>query len=419
MRRIGIFIFAIILAGCSADMTARLDDVQAGYAASDYAVADAFAGGRDMASQNNLEILISADAAFHKNDFAASDAAYEEFNHRNIDLTGGDIGREIGALLGGNMSNDYRPYMMDALFVSYYQLWNALAMGNTNDARVIINQSYARQQKMSREYDTLVQETQKSVGDNQTLANKINAENSQWAAFRDIMNPELRYLSGIYFLNMGDFSNAKTYLARTDGMTGGARPVADDLGAARAGRAPQNTVWVFIEDGFAPRLYENRIDMPFMTDNGMTVISLALAEPVFWDGATPIDGAVQIANIDALFMTEFTQYSVNAALRAFAAATSRAMLQSAMYNSNSDAAPLLGLISTIYSVSTTDAEVRSWPTLPQTISVLRTKNDHSGHLDITSHGDVVATAEIPKNGNCLVYVRILGGTPDVKVIQIK
>ena len=419
MRRIGIFIFAIILAGCSADMTARLDDVQAGYAAGDYAVADAFAGGRDMASQNNLEILISADAAFHKNDFAASDAAYEEFNRRHIDLTGGDIGREIGALLGGNMSNDYRPYMMDALFVSYYQLWNALAMGNTNDARVIINQSYARQQKMSREYDALVQETQKSVGDNQTLANKINAENSQWAAFRDIMNPALMYLSGIYFLNMGDFSNAKTYLARTDGMTGGARPVTDDLGAARAGRTPQNTVWVFIEDGFAPRLYENRIDMPFMTDNGMTVISLALAEPVFWDGATPIDGAVQIANVDALFMIEFTQYSVNAALRAFAAATSRAMLQSAMYNSNSDAAPLLGLISTIYSVSTTDAEVRSWPTLPQTISVLRTKNDHSGHLDIISRGDVIATAEIPKKGNCLVYVRILGGTPDVKVIQIK
>jgi len=169
MRQIGIFIFVIILTGCSANMTSRLDDVQSGYVAGEYAVAaDTFAGGRDLASQNNLEVLISADAAFHKNDFAESDVAYEEFNQRNIDLTGGDIGREIGALLGGNMSNDYRPYMMDALFVSYYQLWNALAMGNTNDARVIINQSYARQQKMSREYDALVQETQKSANDNLT-----------------------------------------------------------------------------------------------------------------------------------------------------------------------------------------------------------------------------------------------------------
>ncbi len=419
MRRIIISIFAFMLAGCSASMMTRLDNVQAGYAAGDYSVAREFSADRDISSQNNLEVLITADAAFHTNDFATSDAAYEEFNRRHIDLTGGDIGREIGALLGGNMSNDYRPYMMDALFVSYYQLWNTLALGNTDDARVVINQSYARQQQMSREYDKLVQETQKSITTNPTLADKINSENSQWLAFRNIMNPGLMYLSGIYFLNMGDFNNAKTYLARTDGMTGGAKPVAEDLAAARRGTTPKNIVWVFIEDGFAPRLYENRIDMPFMTDNGMTVISLALAQPVFWNNTTAIDGATQIADVDALFMTEFTQYSVNAALRAFTAATSRAMLQSAMYNSNSDAAPLLGLISTVYSVSTTDAEVRTWPTLPSKISVLRTKNNHSGHLDIKSGGNVIARAEIPKNGNCLVYVRIFGDNPDTKVIQIK
>lgn len=401
-------------------MESQLDAVRAGYVDGNYvATATEFSSGNAPESQNNLELLITADSLFHANEFAASDAAYEEFNHRNIDLTAGDLGREVGALLAGNLANDYRPYMSDALFVSYYQLWNALALGNRDDARVIINQSYARQQDMSREYDTLVQQIQSERADNTDLAERLDSENSQWRAFRDIMNPALMYLSGLYFLNTGDYANAKTYLRRADGMAGNNKYVKSDLRAATARTTPKNTVWVFVEDGFAPKLREDRMDTFVVFPTGPATLSVAVSEPLFAAPMPMVDGAEIVADVDALFMTEYTQYRVNEALRAFASAASKAALQSALYNSDSDSAPLMGLLATMYTLSTTNAEVRTWATLPQRISVWRTTNDKTGLLEIKSGGNLVVTAEIPSAGNYLVYVRLTGGTPDVKTIKIK
>lgn len=401
-------------------MESQLDAVRTGYVDGNYvATATEFSSGNAPESQNNLELLITADSLFHANEFAASDAAYEEFNHRNIDLTSGDLGREVGALLAGNLANDYRPYMSDALFVSYYQLWNALALGNRDDARVIINQSYARQQDMSREYDALVQQIQSERADNTDLAERLDSENSQWRAFRDIMNPALMYLSGLYFLNVGDYANAKTYLRRADGMAGNNKYVKSDLRAANTRTTPKNTVWVFVEDGFAPKLREDRMDTFVVFPTGPATLSVAVSEPLFAAPMPMVDGAEIVADVDALFMTEYTQYRVNEALRAFASAVSKAALQSALYNSDSDSAPLMGLLATMYTLSTTNAEVRTWATLPQRISVWRTTNDKTGLLEIKSGGNLVVTAEIPSAGNYLVYVRLTGGTPDVKTIKIK
>lgn len=420
MRRIIVLSLSFLLCACAATMESQLDAVRAGYVDGNYvATATEFSSGNAPESQNNLELLITADSLFHANEFAASDAAYEEFNHRNIDLTSGDLGREVGALLAGNLANDYRPYMSDALFVSYYQLWNALALGNHDDARVIINQSYARQQDMSREYDALVQQIQSERADNTDLAERLDSENSQWRAFRDIMNPALMYLSGLYFLNVGDYANAKTYLRRADGMAGNNKYVKLDLRAANARATPKNTVWVFVEDGFAPKLREDRMDTFVVFPTGPATLSVAVSEPLFAAPMPMVDGAEIVADVDALFMTEYTQYRVNEALRAFASAVSKAALQSALYNSDSDSAPLMGLLATMYTLSTTNAEVRTWATLPQRISVWRTTNDKTGLLEIKSGGNLVVTAEIPSAGNYLVYVRLTGGTPDVKTIKIK
>lgn len=420
MRRIVVLSLSFLLCACAATMESQLDAVRAGYVDGNYvATANEFSSGNAPESQNNLELLITADSLFHANEFAASDAAYEEFNHRNIDLTSGDLGREVGALLAGNLANDYRPYMSDALFVSYYQLWNALALGNRDDARVIINQSYARQQDMSREYDALVKQIQSDSTENTELASQVQNENAQWRAFRDIMNPALMYLSGLYFLNTGDYANAKTYLRRADGMAGDNKYVKSDLCAANARTTPKNTIWVFIEDGFAPKLREDRMDTFVVFPTGPATLSVAVSEPLFAAPMPMVDGAEIVADVDALFMTEYTQYRVNEALRAFASAVSKAALQSALYNSDSDSAPLMGLLATMYTLSTTNAEVRTWATLPQRISVWRTTNDKTGLLEIKSGGNLVVTAEIPSAGNYLVYVRLIGGAPDVKTIKIK
>ena len=342
------------------------------------------------------------------------------FNRKNPGIqTRGDTLREISTLAFGANANDYRPYMMDSLFVSYYQLWAALATGRNNDARVIINQSYARQTDMSREYEKLIESNQKSLAENSSLATELRNENPNWTAYRDIMNPALMYLSGIYFLNAGEFGDAETYLRRANGMMPNNSFIKKDLKLAESKTRPQNTVWVFIEDGFAPKLIEKRVTLPFFVDGGMVPMTIATTEPKFLANFTTIDGAQKLADVDAMFMTEYGEYKINESLRAVAATASRTALQSAMYNSNSKNAPWMGLMSTLYAEITTGADVRTWATLPKTISVMRIQNNKSGLIDLRAHGNLVERVSVPTSGNHLVYVRVGPNDTDIKVITLK
>ncbi len=401
-------IIGVLLSACSATVESRLDSVRMDYMNTTVAT-------EDLEDKNNLDLLITADALFHNDDLTGADRAYEIFNKNNPDVTSGDFWREAANFAFGANANDYRPFMMDTLFVSYYQLWAAIADGRWNDARVIINQSYAKQQNMSVAYKKLIESNQQEIAQHNETASKIE----RWAAYSDIMNPALMYLSGIYFLTSGDFSNAETYLERAHGMTPNNTYVESDLKLAESKTRPQNMAWVFIEDGFAPKLTENRVSLPFFTGKALSWITIATSRPILLNNWVKIDGAQQIADVDAMFMTEYNEYHVNEVLRAVVAAAGRTALQTTMYNSNSDAAAILGLVSLIYSEATTNAEVRTWATLPKTISVLRMPIPKSGLIDLRSGGNVMKSISVPAHGNSIVYVRVAPQAWDIKIMKLK
>lgn len=412
-RLVPCFFAFLFLFGCASIVESQLDSVRNDFMTGSVKETD-------LKKENNLDLLITADKLFHANEYEKSDTAYEEFNKRNLDTTSGSLTRETTQLLVGAIANDYKPYMMDSLFVSYYQLWSALATGRYDDARVIINQSYARQQDMSIAYQKTLEENQKALSNESELAQKINFENSVWTAYRDIMNPALMYLSGIYFLNNGDFSDALTYLERANGMVPGNSFVATDLVLSQTDKRPKNTVWVFIEDGFAPKLHEESVSLPVLVGGGTSFVTVAMSQPVFTENFTSIDGAKKLADVDAMFMTEYKEYRANDIIRALSSATARLALQTSMYNSHSSAAPLMGLASNIFSIATSNAEVRTWVTLPKTISVFRTDNNKSGLIELRSNGNIVTSIPLnKKSGNFLVYVRIGPNSQDVKVIKLK
>ena len=406
-------IIGLLLAGCSAAVESRIDSVRASYM-------NTPVDATDIEDKNNIDLLITADAMFHSDDIRGADNAYEIFNRKNPGVAdGGDILREVASLTLGPNVNDYKPYMMDSLFVSYYQLWAALIDGRRDDARVIINQSYSRQTDMSRAYEKLIESNQKSFIENTELMTELRNENSKWTAYRNIMNPALMYLSGLYFLNNGDFNDAKTYLSRANGMVPENSFVNQDLKNAEFGTVPKNTVWVFVEDGFAPKLTEDRLSLPILHGDGLTTVTIAISEPVFSNNVVHIDNAQELANVDAMFMTEYGEYRINEALRSFASATGRVALQTAMYNSRSDKAPLMGLLSTLYSEFTNSAEVRTWATLPKTISVLRVPNNKSGLIELRSNGKLLKNVNVPTSGNYLIYVRTAPTGYDIKTIKLK
>ncbi len=393
MRKIICFCLFLFLGACASTTESYLNNIQNNFANGNFEASE-----KNVTEQNNLDLLINGIALFHADKYKESDAEFEEFNKRNLSETSSSISREATGLLLGGGVNSYKPYMMDSLFVSYYQIWDLLALSDWANARVVINQSYARQQNMSIEYKKMIEENKNKISENSELNEIIDKNTADWVAFTDIMNPALMYLSGIYFLNDGDFDNAITYLKRANGMMPENTFIKQDLEMAQKRIAPKNTTWQFIDSGFAPRLREQNAGI-FLPNIGMVYFSFS--EPYLNDDFGAPQNAQLLANVDAMFMTEYREYQTNEVLRSFTSAASKATLQATMYNSGSDSAPILGILSSIYTVASSNTDVRTWATLPKYIYVIR-KNE-SGTLK-----------------NNLIYTRIINGRiTDNKQINLK
>ena len=363
---------ALFLGACASTMQSHLNDVQNNFANSNFETTT----DSSVESQNNLDLLINGTALFLDDKYEQSDKTFEEFNKRNLNETGTSVSRETAGLLFGQSVNSYKPYMMDSLFVSYYQLWDLLAMHDWSNARVVINQSYKRQQDMSIEYKKLIENNKNDIATDSQIADFIDKNSKDWLAFRDIMNPALMYLSGIYFLNDGDFDNAITYLKRANGMMPENTYIKQDLEMAQRRIRPTNTTWVFTETGFAPRLREENASL-YLFNLGL--IQFTFSDAYLMPNYTVPKNSQMLANVDALFATEYKEYRTNEILRAYASAVSKTMAQAVAYNSNSDYAPLLGIMSTIYTAASSNADVRTWATLPKYIYVERYKNKNDGN----------------------------------------
>lgn len=367
MRKIIYLVFSLFLCGCATTVQSHLNDVQNNFANGDFKPTTE----ENASQQNNLDLLINGTALFLDGKYTESDSTFEEFNKRNLHETSSSISREATGLLVGQSVNSYKPYMMDSLFVSYYQLWDLLALQDWSNARVVINQSYQRQQDMSREYKKMIENNKKEIAADSQIAEFIDKNSNDWLAFRDIMNPALMYLSGIYFLNDGDFDNAITYLKRANGMMPDNKYIKQDLDMAQKRIRPTSTTWTFTETGFAPRLREENASI-YLFNLGL--IQFTFSDAYQMPNYTVPKNSEMLANVDALFMTEYNEYSVNEILRAYTSAVSKTTAQALLYNSKSDYAPLLGVMSSIYTAASSNADVRTWATLPKYIYVSREKN---------------------------------------------
>ena len=359
-------------------------------------------------SKDNLNLLISADSAFQNSDYLKSDSLFEEFNKKNINITSFDFLVEIGKLALGQNASEYKPYMMDSLFVSYYQLLGSLFGKTEENARVIINQSYAKQQKMSKEYKKLVSNRNK-----EKIPEEINNEFSKWNSYFDIMNPALTYISGLYFLNKGENENARQYLSRTFGMVPNNEFVKEDLRLAEQNKIPENIAWIIIETGFIPKLEEERIDFPLFINNKTRIVSIVSAKPKFYncDSNSKIcfvpENSKILTNVDSMFMTEFKEYEINNIIRSITKIIANNTIQSVLEENTGSIGTLMGLA---YSFATTNAETRNWVTLPQNIYLLRIKKNKNNILKLSSRNSI----NLDYNGNHLIYIR----NGNIKITEI-
>jgi len=124
--------------------------------------------------------------------------------------------------------------------------------------------------------------------------------------------------------------------------------------------------------------------------------------------AAPARPRELLADVDAMFLAEYNYYQINEAMRSLAKTVSNIAVSNVAQNQLGLAGGLLGMA---YSIATTNAEIRTWVTLPQRITLQRIQKNKSGLIKL-GNGD---TINVEFEGNHIIQVR----GSDVKTVRIR
>ncbi|MDR1498448.1 MAG: hypothetical protein LBS59_08620 [Puniceicoccales bacterium] len=335
------------------------------------------------------------------------------------------LSTETIAALNNMNSLPYRGGACDRIMLSSYQALNYLALREPEKARVALNLALARQREAVEANAERIEKTKHAATNAQTRRNgyDVNRANSdpQFAsnfsqtyaetrslrAYADYVNPFSVWLHGIFFLtnaaDTADIEVAYKSLQRAAAMAEGNAAARDDLALAQKMRdgAPlpnEPLTYVIFETGRAPSRREVRIDIPLFFVARAKVPYAGAAFPklqfypnnsntlrIFSEGGgfAPVAVTQTLASMDSVIATEFnnalpeitTRTLINAGIKAAISYGINEAVDRATAKKNNGAAIGGFIISRVataaYSYSTTQADLRSWRTLPKEFQIAR------------------------------------------------
>ena len=193
-----------------------------------------------------------------------------------------------------------------------------------------------------------------------------------------------------------------------------------------SGEKPRNRVTVFVEDGLCPRRREWRLDLPLILIPGVNryvqYAGMALPELVYRNAAATAYSVAAgganypmpcIQDVDRLVKTEFDVYFRGALTREITRTVSRVAAQAALgvasqaaHGSEGNAEALLTVAQlgvAAWSAAETEADIRSWTTLPKTVYMLDLPRPADGIVTVVCGLENVQV-RVPE-GNTLAVVR--------------
>ena len=189
-----------------------------------------------------------------------------------------------------------------------------------------------------------------------------------------------------------------------------------------AGFQSKGKVYVLYEDGKGPSFTEFRIDLPlFLVTNKVTYSGIAL--PKFQPGQ-PAFGRLQLGGAPTVEMTNITNISgmefdvaypgiVTKAVVSTVIKTAAQVAANAVIDSETKDAPLLGALLKLgvgaAQAASTQADVRAWANLPNSIQVAVLNRPASGQLSVSApNGSKIADVPLPDAENVLVLIKASG-----------
>ena len=347
----------------------------------------------------------------------------------------------------------YSGWIYEGILINTFKALTYLQLGDIDQARVEFNRADVRQENAIRQLSSAVEALQPSDDEQQTYSERIHQTYltispyleerleaiRQIGQYRDLRNPLTDWLHGIFRLATGDPNRASNLLRNAVVLNERQNPylIQDFTDAEQQARFLTPTqlgrVWVIYEDGIGPSFKEWRRDLFLNIGTGVP-LHIGIALPEFVPGQPAYGGITLSAdaqtyttspllNLDQLVATEFgTGYDALVA-RVISTAVIKASLQIASDipqdedTGDSIILSIIRVLTRLFSVTTTSADVRSWEALPHTVSIARLSRPQNGQLSIiTAQGQESHTITLPGSQSADVILLVKAVTQNVPIV---
>lgn len=384
--------------------------------------------------------------------FDASERAIKKYNEQ---LMLNEAGSTITSLLVNDSARAYRGEEYDGIMVNTYKALNFWSIGKPDLARVEFNRALDRQRRAKEHFSKEIANLKRTIDDRQSELDGRQAEVDssssgsytprpdiskavenpeidrimrerysniyEFSPYPDFVNPFTTYMTGLFFMSQGDYKKASTLLKETYGMVDGNTALADDfrdvedaLEGVKKRNSDDHYVWVIFENGLGPIKEEVRLDVPvFLFTNMVKYMGIALPVLRFREEAHPYlivehenemsRRTEPLASMENVIMAEFRKDLPATVTRAVASLIIKTYGQYYMQRQYGD---LGGVLSGIYSLVTTTADLRIWSALPKEFQVARVRSPEDGLLTIGTPEGRSVEVQVRPGKNSVVYVKI-------------
>ena len=352
------------------------------------------------------------------------------------------IGRGAKAAVSNLAELAYEGYGYDRIMMNAYKALNYMEQGNLDYARAELKRVAYTQQQLERTKAERIKKLQEEGAEsgryNSAAATDPGLASQTRMLYSDIpdnsvsaayVNGFAEYLQGIFLLHAGDSDDrevGRAAIRRTLSMINNAYVRQDFEWAEKSGteQAAAPVTYVIFESGLAPLRKEVRIDIPVwffnlaFSDTGVDYIGVAFPRLIPQPGGMPMlqaqaGGAAyptqMLVDMDGVVAREFKDELPTVITRTIIAAGAKAGVAFAANRATKDE-PLLNLLTriatTAYQYTVNNADLRTWRTLPKTISVARFPTPADGRVTLLSPaGAVVANVTVIAGAVNVIWVR--------------
>ncbi len=409
---------------------------------------------KDLLKNEKDDLLWELDAGLisrYAKDFNQSiyffDKSEAKIKKYDKEVLAGKFLANIGATLANDTFMDYRPRIYEGIMVNTYKGMDFMSKLDNINARIEFNRALERQRRakeffakeISQEKKKIEEENKKKAQKKKVSFNKINESTnnkktrdviekkySNLFAFKpypDFVNPFASYMSGLFFISVGDYAKATDILKETYGMIKGSEPAAsyvkNDLKYAMKAASSLNRtknrhyLWIVFADGEGPKKVEKRFDIPlFLITKGVYYTGIALPSfkenPAAYRYLNITNGnktvqTKQVASMDKVIKTEFKKRFPTIMTRAIIRTVTQTMIQ---YQLKERGGLMGGILGAVYQGVMNRADTRQWRMLPKDFQVARIEIQNPKVSIFSPKNKKIVDLNLNPKKNYILFLRI-------------